>query len=157
MPPARYWFTTHWPHPAVPAEDVPYFVYLQPAYRERGNLIAAGDRVVFYETASGKPHRGKDGRLVPLKRGRQAVIGTAVVAAPLRRNSTALPLAEYEDGTSKDWGSEAPCRDHEWGRPVPYGEVLEVLGRGTVRIPGGLLEIDQARFGEFRRRLGLPV
>jgi hypothetical protein len=34
-------------------------------------------------------------------------------------------------------------------------QVLEVTGRGTMRIPGGLIEIEKSEFEELRRRLGL--
>ena len=152
----RYWLTQHWPHPANASEDHPWSVYLQQRYRSKGANIAPGDRIVFYETGgSGKAtYRPGTQELVKLTKGRQAVVGVAEAAERIRPRN--IGVSQYADGSQLNWAWEVPCRSHEWGRQtVRYEDVLEILGRGSIRIPGGLIEITEAEYNELRRRMGL--
>lgn len=152
----RYWLTIHWPHPVSASDDHAWFVYLQHRYRSKGDHLSRGDKVVFYEAGTGKPHRRPgSSEVVPLKRGRQAVVGIAEISGPLRASTAGQTVREYGGGETLNWAWEVPCDRHQWGDPVPLPEVLRVIERGTIRIPGGLVELDRPRFDELQRRLGL--
>jgi hypothetical protein len=152
----RYWFTIHWPHPNDPADDHPWFVYLQQAYKAKGQELSLGDEVVFYETVTRNAHRReRSGELVRLKPGRKAVVGIAEVSHPLRVAAIGQRVREYGDGERLNWAWEVPCAGHHWGQAVPYEDVTRVLDRGNVRAKCGLLQIEPSQYKEFRRLLGV--
>lgn len=83
------------------------------------------------------------------------MVGVAEASAPLRgrRDGTVF---KYADGSEMNWAWEIPCDRHQWGREVvPMEDVLAVLERGTMRAPGGLVEIEGPAHDELRWRLGL--
>ena len=153
----RYWLTVHWPHPVIPAEDHPWDVYLQDRYKDKGAHLSVGDKVLFYETAKRKAQvktgAGGTHRVVELKPGRRGVVCAAEVAAPLGRRPVEQAQAEYHDGTHLNWAWQARCSKHETGAVVPLEDVLHTIGRGGIRVPGGLLEISSAQFDDLKSRL----
>lgn len=152
----QYWFTIHWPHPVDIADDFPWYVYLQHHRKSDGLRLAIGDKVAFYETGGRRQHL-KEGTKLPveLKRGAQGVVCVAQVENPLRSRSNQRTVYEYTDGKKLNWAWEVPCDHHEWGTIVAYKDVLAILGRKGVRIPGGLIEIERSQYEEFRRKMGL--
>ena len=152
----RYWITLHWPHSADPAHDVPWNVYLQHRWRRKGQRLSPGEKVAFYETGSGPRFVRKGTKVIEkLTRGRQAAVGVAEVTGNMRPRPPDVSVLEYEDGTTQNWGWEVPCGSHRWGKPVPLGAVLGILNRGTIRVAGGIIEMDKSQYEELVRRLGL--
>jgi len=87
--------------------------YLQHQHQAKGQELSPGDKVVFYETATGKPHlRDGSKELVRLKPGRQAVIGIAEVSGPLRSATIGQNVRGYADGTQRNWLGSAMWRAH---------------------------------------------
>jgi hypothetical protein len=157
IPMTRYWFTTAWPHPLNPSQDFPWYVYVQQGRKADGLKLSPGDLVVFYETGSRRRHL-QPGTQIPveLQEGRQGVVCVAEVSHPLRQRSSVGNVIEYQDGAAMNWAWEIPCAHHERGPTVHYADVLEVLGRRSVRIPGGLLELTKSQYDRFRSLMKLP-
>jgi RecB family endonuclease NucS len=135
----RYWITTHWPQYQSDSSPHKRGVYLQAGHQNVGRLLAAGDKVLIYESATGKTRiEGLvDGstRAIPLKPGRSGI----VTVADLKNILTAVDPSEahqqYTDGTEKNWAWKAETSHHVSNGFVSRIELNRVLGYA----PGNVL------------------
>lgn len=156
----QWWLTSHWPHP-IP-NHLPWWVYLKQEDQVRGQKLMPGDRVVFYESGALKidgriathVKSRSTGEMVPLRKGRAGVVGVARVSEYLRpRRPDTIPY-DYGDRDPLEWAWEAPCEDQEFGRPIPYVEMIALLQWS--RIPAhtfGLRRISGEEFDKLVHRL----
>jgi hypothetical protein len=129
----KYWLTTHYRHQSV---SHPYSIYLRERYRKKESKISIGDGVVFYEI------KGKSN-------GRDGVVVVAKVTGALRANV-------HRDGgpdiSNQLWEWEIPCGEHDSDGFVPKDAVYDVLGwkpLRPMRIPGGLMELDEQEYTQL--------
>jgi hypothetical protein len=124
----RSWLTTRHPYRRAD-DDSGWNIYV------RGRPSpepAQGDHVFFYETFQGP--RGMKG----LPRGRQGVVRAGEVAGASQASDV--------DG----WPVMYPCQRHRRFDTIPMEQVLRALGRGGMRIRGGLLELTPEQADQLR-------
>ncbi len=126
----RFWLTTHYKHQS---KSHPYSIYLKDEYKQRAEQIDVGDQVVFYEI------KGKSG-------GRQAVVAIAEVRGGIRENV-------HRDGGpdigEEIWEWEIPCIDPDLDGMLSkqcLNEIMQWKPNWSLRVPGGLMELDEKQF-----------
>jgi hypothetical protein len=150
----RYWIHVHYPHPIDASDDVPWFVYLKEKHKPRGDKLAPGDKVLFYETGPRKPFMmtkgGQSPRMVERKKGKSAIVREGEVIAPLR----AARVAFREESPKKVdvYTHEVPCESREIEPVISYQRLLEVLEVKTFRPHAGLRELDAQEYEELLDR-----
>jgi hypothetical protein len=135
------WITTHWPHPDVDPDPIPWFIYLK---AKRIVLPGDGDRVLFYEARECRIKMSEDSdrtkrvthcirkdrsgsHQLPLRQGAGGIVGLATV--------TGGPKDATSDGVRFDYGDGNPwkfkiCSTEPLKlakRIVPYAEMLSIL------------------------------
>jgi hypothetical protein len=166
----NYWITTQWPLDINQPRE--WAVWLPDDGRqEAGRELRAGDRVLVYESRSGrcKLVRQPDGstRRIPRTTGKTAVIGIiqlteALVEVPGAR------CQEYDDGSSIRWGYRARGRLCMSDGLVPRVVVNRTLGykpaynfHGFGDRHSGLKKLTLAEYGALEAALlkagGHPV
>jgi hypothetical protein len=106
----KYWLTTHWP-PRVDEPAAHHGVWLQHDKLHVAQPMQAGDLVLIYESARGKPVREvyADGstKIVQRRSGRQGLVAVArIVDRPSEPEGSQPEF--YADGTKKWWRFMAP-------------------------------------------------
>jgi hypothetical protein len=117
----RFWLAVHWPHPE--GSRIPWHIFLKREFEDIAKLVAPDDGVLFYETKSGKPVRGRR----RLREGRQAVVAGGRVAMRYQRRPKSEAVEVYGDGSTADWAYEVPIHDLEFGQ-VAREDVCRILG-----------------------------
>ena len=149
----RYWVTTHWPRDE--GDDSPQEgVYLKDEDREAGQDLGIGDRVVIYESKSGKRRMrtepGTAGKIaVRCRAGAGAVVVIVEVIGDLGTNPRATPT-EYDNGKVRFWRWYAPTKVVNKSGFVTRQRLTELLGyepgfpyRGLGTKHSGLKQIDK--------------
>ena len=151
----RYWLTTHWPR--LKREPHRFSVYFQQKFEDVARQLHRNDRVLFYETVTGKIllESLPDGtqRPLPRERGRGGIVATGTFSGSYH------PLAavqQYADGTEMNWAWEVPVGDHDFEGFVRRDEVVRVLGfepkyymRGFGIRGSGVKELAAGQFTEL--------
>jgi hypothetical protein len=129
--------TSHWPHPDINPDPVPWFIYLK-AETPLGQSVRPGDRVLFYRTADfridGKPVKsvqqvsGPQSETVALRTGPGGIVGAASVVRTIEAVPTGQPRFIYDP--ERDFGYQIRCTEPlaRSRRIVPYAEMLSILG-----------------------------
>jgi hypothetical protein len=154
------WITTHWPHPDLDPDPLPWFIYLKK--KSRGKTVAIKDRVLFYGTKScAVTHiQREDGvcsETIRLSKGIGGIVGLATVIKTVEDVPAEQVRFNYGDGAP--WPYQIRCSPIEKAaRYVSYRDMLAILKLPeTKRATGfGLYRVkDESRFEGLLRAAGL--
>lgn len=131
------WITSHWPHPDINPDPIPWFIYLK-SETPLGKSVQPGDHVLFYRTTdfhlAGKHVKniqmisGLRSVTVPLRVGPGGIVGVASVVGTIDAVPTGQPRFIYDPERKFDY--LIPCTEplRRSGQIVPYAEMLLILG-----------------------------
>jgi len=156
----NYWLTTHWP----PNEDVnledfePEGVYLPDGRQQAGADLAVGDKVLIYQSQTGRAEigyvKGKKTIFRPVQ-GKQGIIAIAEITGNLKEIPGSEP-SKYVDGSEIWWRWHADTVLVSTNGFVPLHEVNRVLGyspnynlRAFGDYKSGLKKLDENQFFEL--------
>lgn len=155
----RYWVTTHWPRREGWTDEASAAVWLPDGREAAGAQLAVDDRVVVYESRSGRVqlvHR-PDGTsyTVRCRTGREGVVYYGRVSEPLHADAQAEP-EEYVDGSQIWWRWTARLEVLSRSGFLARQSLLSVLGydstwnmRGFGTLHSGLKEITEEQYRQI--------
>jgi len=150
----QYWLTTHWPPVrSSPQDNDRLNVHIQHKFKDYLSSMQPGDRVLFYETATGPP-KLINGKLEKRENGRKAIVCDARVATPLELRPEYEP--EEFNGRILDFRWQARTDDRR-DLLIPRAAVIEWLGYGKgytfqgFNAGRGILRIDETKYIDLLR------
>ena len=158
----NYWMTTHWPpNEKEDLEDfIPRGIWLPDGRERAGADIEIGDRVLIYQSKTGRPEikhiKGKRVILRPVQ-GKEAIIAMAEVIGDLEELRDSIPT-KYTFGKDIWWRWHADTRPISMNGFVPRLKVNQILGykpgnplRGFGDFKSGLKKLDEDEYNELVR------
>ena len=156
----NFWMTTHWP----PNENedlqnfVPRGIWLPNGREQAGADIEIGDRVLIYQSKTGRPEikniKGKKVVLRPIQ-GKEGIIAVAEVIGDLEELQDSIP-AKYTSGSDIWWRWYADTQPISMNGFVPRLKVNQILGykpdntlRGFGDFKSGLKKLDEHKYDEL--------
>ncbi|MFC2021636.1 hypothetical protein ACFLTR_00250 [Chloroflexota bacterium] len=158
----NYWMTTHWP--PNEKEDlenfVPSGIWLPDGREQAGADIEIGDRVLIYQSKTGRPEikdiKGKRVVLRPVQ-GKESIIAIAEVTGDLEKLRDSIPT-KYTFGKDIWWRWHADTQPISMNGFVPRLKVNQILGykqgntlRGFGDYKSGLKKLDEDEYKELVR------
>jgi hypothetical protein len=152
----NYWITTHWAPRAGEQDVPPSGVWLSEGRQKAGADLAADDRVLIYQAATGRTEirllaNGQQQKR-RRTRGREGVVAITRACGPITGDPQALPT-QYTDGTTLLWSWRAPTVILSSKGFVPRKELNSILGfhadyqlRGFGAGHSGLKKITKTEF-----------
>lgn len=156
----NYWMTTHWPpNEKEDLEDfIPRGIWLPDGRERAGADIEIGDRVLIYQSKTGRPEikhiKGKRVILRPVQ-GKEAIIAMAEVIGDLEELRDSIPT-KYTFGKDIWWRWHADTRPISMNGFVPRLKVNQILGykpgnplRGFGDFKSGLKKLSESEYNEL--------
>ncbi len=145
----NYWMTTHWPpdESEDPKSFIPSGIWLPDGRERAGAKIEVGDRVLIYQSKTGRAEiKNIKGKIVVVRsrQGREGIIEIAEVTGDLVALGDSRP-SKYTYGNDIWWHWRADTRPISMNGFVPRVQVNQILGYK----PGNYLH----GFGDFKSGL----
>ena len=146
----RYWITTHGPR-FVGERGPREGIWVQDGKRPAILPMEQGDLAFIYETQSGRPVKGDDGKVLQRQAGAQGVVALVKVDSEVREDDSGPD--EYADGQRIWWRWYASTRTVRPRGFVSRNQLAKIVGyspdytfRGFGAFNSGLKEIPKGVF-----------